>query len=304
MKTFFSDLPVALFRLLGKLPLGFLFFISSVLMYPLVYYVARYRLKVVRRNMEAAFPEKSIEQRRRMERAFYHHFCDMFMEMLHIFGLDKEEALTRMHFVNPELVTDYADKQQGVLLTCGHYGNWEYMSLLFLKMLDTGNQQGYSVYKPLRCVIFDRLFQQIRSRFGGGIVTKDGTFRQVIRLRKAGIAGIFGLVSDQSPTARNLHYWTRFLNQDTAFLTGPERMAKQTGFAVLYADVKRMKRGYYETTFRRITDEPMQTPEFWITERFARLMEETILRDPAYWLWTHKRWKHKRSMESFKLNES
>jgi len=117
----------------------------------------------------------------------------------------------------------------------------------------------------------------------------------VIRLRRENIPGVFGLVSDQSPSKKNLHYWTTFLNQDTAILTGPERMAKQTGFAIVYGDVTKVKRGYYQTQYICLTEQPTEEPENSLTERYARLMEATILRDPAYWLWTHKRWKHKRT---------
>jgi KDO2-lipid IV(A) lauroyltransferase len=128
-------------------------------------------------------------------------------------------------------------------------------------------------------------------------VTKNETYRTVIRLRKNGIAGVFGMVSDQSPSSGNLIYWTTFLNQDTSILTGPERMAKQTGFAVVYSDVSKTSRGCYQSEFKVISETPDKTTEFEITEKYARLMEKTILRDPAFWLWTHKRWKHKRSTE-------
>lgn len=209
--------------------------------------------------------------------------------------MSPEEAGRRMHFVNPEVVTDFAAKKQGVLLVIGHYGNWEYQPFLFLHMLKQGNQQGYSVYRPLKSRAFDYLYQRIRTRFNGGIVAKDDTYRLVIRLRRENIPGVFGLVSDQSPSKKNLHYWTTFLNQDTAILIGPERMAKQTGFAVVYGDVTKVKRGYYQTQYICLTDQPKEEPENSLTERYARLMEATIQRDPAYWLWTHKRWKHNRT---------
>ena len=120
----------------------------------------------------------------------------------------------------------------------------------------------------------------------------------MICLRREGKAAVFGLVCDQTPSEANLHYWTFFLNQDTPILTGPERMAKETGFAVVYADVEKTARGRYQTTYKLITDKPQETAAFEITEKYARLMENTILREPAYWLWTHKRWKHKHQFET------
>ncbi|NLT03787.1 MAG: lysophospholipid acyltransferase family protein [Bacteroidales bacterium] len=284
-----------LLKPLSLLPLGCLYAFSDLFLFPVVYLLVGYRRKVVRTNLANAFPHWSKAERKRVEVRFYHHFCDSFMEMIKVLSLSPEEAGRRMHFVNPEVVTDFAAKNQGVLLLIGHYGNWEYQPFLFLNMLKQGNQQGYSVYRPLKSRAFDYLYQRIRTRFNGGIVAKDDTYRLVIRLRRDNIPGVFGLVSDQSPSKNNLHYWTTFLNQDTAILTGPERMAKQTGFAVVYGDVTKVKRGYYQTQYICLTDQPKEEPENSLTERYARLMEATILRDPAYWLWTHKRWKHKRT---------
>jgi len=293
MKKFFSALLYGIVRLYACLPLPVLFFLSDVFVYPLIYYVIGYRLDVVRKNLKNSFPDLSDKVLKQMERKFYRHFCDTFQETIRVLGMSEKEAKERMIFINPEIVTDFARHGQGVLLVLGHYGNWEYQPFLFLHLLASGSQQGFNIYRPLKNQAFDDLFNKIRAHFGVANVAKNDTFRTVIRLRKAGIAGIFGLVSDQSPSTANLHYWTNFLNQDTSILTGPERMAKQTGFAVVYADVQKRTRGHYQTTFKVISDRPQDTAEFEITEQYARLMEKTILREPAYWLWSHKRWKHR-----------
>jgi len=274
------------------LPLPVLLAISDILVYPIVYYVVGYRLKVVRQNLKRSFPDLSDKMLKNYERRFYRHFCDSFMEMIRILSMSEKEASMRMRFINPEVVTDFATKKQGVLIVLGHYGNWEYQPFVFFNMLRAGNQEGLSVYRPLKNKAFDYIFMRIRTHFNGGVVTKEDTYRTIIRLRREGIPGVFGLVSDQSPSAANLHYWTTFLNQDTSILTGPERMARQTGFAVVYADVCKLARGRYQTKYILIADKPAEMPQYTITEQYARLMEQTILRDPAYWLWTHKRWKH------------
>lgn len=294
MKNAGSFLLYGTLRLVAYLPLSFLFLLSDCFLYPMVYRVVGYRLKVVRANLKNSFPNHSKKDLRSMERAFYHHFCDMFLETIKVLGMSEQEAKKRMIFTNPELVTNFAKKGQGVLLVLGHYGNWEYVPFFFLHMLKSGTQEGANIYRPLKNKAFDDLFLRIRSHFGAPNVTKNDTYRTIIRMRKEGKAAFFGLISDQSPSRANLHYWTTFLHQDTAMLIGPERMAKQTGFAVVYADVEKKGRGHYQTTFQLITDLPKDTAEFEITERYARLMETTILREPAYWLWTHKRWKHKR----------
>lgn len=297
MKKFYATLLYGVSRLYASLPMPILFLISDLILFPVVYHLGRYRRKVVRMNLKNSFPELSPFELKRVERRFYRHFCDNFQETVRVLAMSEKEAGERMVFVNPEVLTSFAEKGQGVLLVLGHYGNWEYQPFLFLHMLASGNQEGFNVYRPLKNYAFDELMKKIRSHFGGSNVTKNETYRTVIRLRKNGIAGVFGMVSDQSPSAANLHYWTTFLNQETAILTGPERMAKQTGFAVVYSDVSKRSRGRYQTEFKVISETPAETAEFEITEQYARLMEKTILRDPAYWLWTHKRFKHKRPSE-------
>lgn len=294
MNNFYTKLLIGASRLYASLPMSVLYLISDLLIFPVVYHIGRYRRKVVRTNLMNSFPELSPLRLKWMERRFYHHFCDNIQETVKVLAMSEKEALERMVFVNPEVLTSFAEKGQGVLVLLGHYGNWEYQPFLYLHMLANGNQQGFSIYRPLKNVAFDELMKQIRGHFGGSNVTKNDTYRTVIRLRKNGIAGVFGLVSDQSPSSANLHYWTTFLHQDTAILIGPERMAKQTGFAVVYSDVIKLSRGHYQTEFIVLTETPSETAEFEITEQYARMMEKTILRDPAFWLWTHKRWKHKR----------
>jgi KDO2-lipid IV(A) lauroyltransferase len=294
MKKFYAQALYLVSRLYASLPMPVLFLISDLILFPVVYHLGRYRRKVVRRNLTNSFPEMDSRELKRIERRFYRHFCDNVQETVRVLAMSEKEAAKRMRFVNPEVLTGFAQKGQGVLLVLGHYGNWEYQPFLFLHMVASGNQEGFNVYRPLKNHAFDELMKRIRTHFGGSNVTKNETYRTVVRLRKNGIAGVFGMVSDQSPSSGNLNYWTTFLNQDTSILTGPERMAKQTGFAVVYSDVRKTARGCYETEFQVISDDPTATAEFEITERYARKMEQTILREPAYWLWTHKRWKHKR----------
>ena len=294
MKNISSILLYGILRIFAFFPLPVLFFFSDVFLYPIVYYVARYRLKVVRNNLKNSFPDKSKQELRKIEREFYHHFCDSFEETIRILGMSEKEARKRMVFTNPTFLDDFAKRGQGVLLVLGHYGNWEYLPFLFLDMLESGNQVGFSIYRPLKSAAFNHLYIKIRTHFGSSVITKSEAYRTIIRLRREGKAGAFGLVSDQSPSRSNLHYWTNFLNQETAILTGPERMAKQTGFAVVFLDMEKISRGHYQAAYKLITDKPLDTAENEITEKYARLMEKTILRQPSYWLWTHKRWKHKR----------
>jgi Kdo2-lipid IVA lauroyltransferase/acyltransferase len=279
----------------ASLPLSVLFFISDILVFPLMYHVVRYRRKVVRRNLVNSFPGKSLLEIKVLERRFYRHFCDTIQETIRMLAMSEKEAIRRMNYLHPDLLEDLAKKNKGVLVVLGHYGNWEFQSFFRLCLAKESQIACFNVYRPLRNKTVDELMKQIRSSFGNRNVTKNDTYRMVVKLRREGVPGIFGLISDQTPSGSSLHFWTNFLNQETAFLMGAERMAKQTGYAVVYADIQKRSRGYYETDFKLISDDPLSTAEFEITETCARMLEATIRRDPAFWLWTHKRWKHHRN---------
>ncbi len=270
------------------LPLRVLYLFSDIL-YLFVYKIVGYRLRVVRRNLAASFPDKSDDERMKIEREFYHHFCDYFVETIKLLHISDEEAYRRLRFENLDQVTAVTEKGNSCLMILGHYGNWEWVPSI-TRGFHNGEVLG-QIYRPLKNKAFDDLFLKIRSRFGSIGIAKNDTFRAIIRMRREGLRMIIGFMADQTPSLNNIHYWTSFMNQDTPVFTGVERIAKQTGFAVMYLDVEKIKRGYYKATVRMISENPKDEPEFAITERYIRMMERTIMRNPAYWLWTHKRWK-------------
>lgn len=274
------------------LPFRVLYILSDIL-YVFVYKIASYRLKVVRQNLKASFPEKTEDERRIIEKEFYHHFCDYFVETLKLLHISDEEMQKRMQFENVELVKDLMKDGNSALMFLGHYCNWEWITSLNLCFRGEDKLLG-EIYKPLKNKAMDDIFLKIRSRFGPLAIPKQDTLRVIVRLRREKEQTLIGFMADQSPSIPNIHYWTSFLNQDTPVFTGVERIAKQTGFAVVYLDMEKIKRGYYKATVRLITDDPKAEPENSITETYIRAMEKTILRNPAYWLWTHKRWKRTR----------
>lgn len=274
------------------LPFRVLYVFSDILYY-VVYHLVGYRVKVVRRNLAASFPDKSAEELKKIEKDFYHNLCDYYFETIKLLHISDKEILKRMKFHNLELVEELSKDGNSVLMYLGHYGNWEWIPSLMMHLGGTNFQLG-QIYRPLKNKAFDRLFLKIRSRFNTFSIAKDDTFRAIIRKRRDGIQTMIGFMADQTPSVMNIHYWTTFLNQETPFFNGVERIAKQTGFYVCYLDVQKVERGYYEATVRMISDNPKEEPEFAITEKYARAMEKTILRNPAYWLWSHKRWKRKR----------
>lgn len=273
------------------LPMSALYVLSDIL-YIIIYKIARYRLKVVRHNMKSCFPDKPENELRQMERDFYHHFSDYIVETIKLAHISLEEVQQRAFIRNPELIDQLMDKGHTCfILLLGHYGNWEWFtaSTTFFD-----NAQMHQIYRPLNNKAFDRLFIHLRTKFGAFGIKKNDTIRDIIRLKQDKTPAVTVFLADQTPSKANLHYWTPFLNQDSAMLTGPERIARKLDLPVVYMDVKRIRRGNYTVDTVLITETPKETPEFWITEQYVRLMEQTIQRAPAYWLWTHKRWKHKR----------
>lgn len=275
------------------LPFRLLYVLSDIL-YFWVYIVASYRLKVVRDNLIHSFPEKSKKELRKIERDFYHHFCDYFVETIKLLHISDKEMRKRMKFENVEQVKELMKDGNSALMFLGHYCNWEWVPSINLNFKDDENTILAQIYKPLKNKAFDDLFLKIRSRFGSLGIPRYETLRTIVKLRRDQKQTLIGFMADQLPSINNIHYWTSFLNQDSAVFTGVERIAKQTGFSVVYLDMEKERRGYYKGTVRLISDKPSEEPEYQITETYIRAMEKTILRNPAYWLWTHKRWKRSR----------
>ena len=274
------------------LPFRLLYVLSDIL-YLFVYKIAGYRLKVVRGNLQLCFPEKTDKERKVIERRFYHHFCDYFVETIKLLHISDKQMAKRMQFENVELIRELMKDGNSALMYLGHYCNWEWVPSITMHFRGKGDENKLlgQIYKPLRSKAVDDLFLKIRSRFGSLGIPKNDTLRAIIKLKKEMKQVLIGFMADQTPSAVNIHYWTDFLNQDTPVFTGVERIAKQTGYSVVYLDMEKIKRGYYKATVRLITEKPKDEPDNLITETYIRAMEKTILRDPAYWLWTHKRWK-------------
>ncbi len=277
------------------LPFSVLYIFSDIL-YIFVYKIAGYRLKVVRHNLALSFPEKTEKERKTIEREFYHHFCDYFVETLKLLHISDEEMKKRMQFENVDQIRDLMKDGNSVLMFLGHYCNWEWIPSITMDFRNKGDENKIlgQIYKPLRSKAADDLFLKIRSRFGSLGIPKNDTLRMIVKLRREKKQVLIGFMADQTPSVPNIHYWTNFLNQDSAVFTGVERIAKQTGYAVIYLDMEKVKRGHYKATVRLVSDNPIAEPENSITETYIQAMEKTILRNPAYWLWTHKRWKRTR----------
>lgn len=284
-----------LIRILSRLPLPFLYVISDTLLYPLMYYVVRYRRKIVAKNLRLSFPEKSNEQRNVLERKFYRRFASTIMEIIYGYRISDEEMRERFVFENIELVEELAHRNKGVFFMLGHLGNWEWIADIGKRYTDN-NIKEYNVYRQQKNASVDKAMLALRNkRGGGGCIEKKQLLRQLVAMRHAGNPITIGLISDQKPSPRNAHIWTMFLNQETAFLDGGEILARKFGYAVTYVHVESLKRGYYRARFELITDDPAATNPTDITLAYAQHLEQNILESPELWLWTHNRWKWSRT---------
>ena len=279
-----------LIRIFSLLPLSVLYMISDIILYPLVYYIARYRLKVVRKNLRNSFPDKSHNELKNIEKKFYHHFADLIVEVVYGYRVGDEEMRERVVFENVDLVEDLASKTHGVIAYLGHMGNWEWLVDLNKRFVNPAMVE-YNVYRQLKNPASDKMMLELRSKRGGECIEKKLLLRKLVALRRSEHPFVVGMLSDQKPSKRSSYVWTQFLNQETAFLDGSEVLAHKFGFSAVYAHIWSPKRGYYRIRFEQITDDPelMQPEE--MTKRYAELLEQNICAQPEQWLWTHNRWK-------------
>jgi KDO2-lipid IV(A) lauroyltransferase len=278
---------------LALLPFRILYFLSDVLYY-FVYYAARYRRKLVRKNLRNSFPESSSKELLKIEKTFYHHFCDYFFETLKLLNIS--DARMKRHFVfkNEELVQYFLKQGKPVILLLGHFGNWEWVTSITLWMKNDENLVIGEVYRPLKNKVSDLFFRRLRKRFHSSGFLKDEVYRDILTMQKNGKNWLLGFMSDQRPSKRNAQHWMQFMNQDTPALAGTEKIAKHTRAVVCYLDITCVKRSYYEGKVKLITENPTETQEFEITEKYMQALEKTIRKHPAGYLWTHNRWKYKR----------
>lgn len=275
------------------LPFGALYALADAF-FPIVYYVARYRRSTVRHNLTTSFPDKAPDEIRRLEREFYHWLCDYFVETLKLASISEDEMRRRMVFHNTDIIDRLTEEGTSVALLLGHFCNWEWVSTLPLYIRHDNCFCG-ELYHRLYSALTDRIFLKLRQRFYTTCVNKDEALRTLVRLNRQGRPAVVGYIADQKPKWQNIHLWVEFLNHpDTPVFTGTERMIKMLNHAFLYVDMSRPKRGYYVCYFRLIERETRGIPDFQVTERYMQLLEQSIRRQPQYYLWSHDRWSRTR----------
>ena len=263
-------------------------YLLATLLWPVVRYVVRYRLKVVRGNLERCFPDKSRKELRKIERQYYRHLCDLLAEGFYNIAAPLKNIKKHYRFENAEVLEPYYNQNRSVVLMSAHYNNWEYM----ITSLDSRiRHHAIGVGKPLDNKRFGKFITIRRDRYGTEIVDQTNVRDVMAYYDRWQVPVAYMMLSDQSPSNPHRSYWTQFLGQDTAFLFGAEHFARKYNMPVFLYDVRKVRRGQYSIRFRLLTDQPNTLPEGEITQRYARHLEQQIRLYPQYWLWSHRRWK-------------
>lgn len=276
-------------KLLSYIPFGVLYFLSDGL-FCLLYYVIRYRRRVVRKNLTESFPEKSERDILQLEKKFYHFFTDQVLESCKMASISPEEIKRRMTFKNMEKVNAVLREGKSIALYMGHYGNWEWVSSFPLWLEE--NALAVQIYHKLSNENMDRLILHNRGRMGAISVEMRKTARYITEMAMKNKVGIVGFIADQSPKKKESRHFLHFLNHEAPVLTGTEKMIKHYGFEAWFLDMKRVKRGYYEAELIQINDNPQAVPDFELTAVYFRMLEQMIRNCPELYLWTHNRFKH------------
>ncbi len=273
---------------LSRFPFRILYVISDVV-YILIYHIIGYRKEVVRKNISIAYPDISEEKLKTTERKFYHHFCDIFVEMIKTLSISETEMQKRYTFTNIEVAKQYLDTNRDMLLCLGHYASYEWV----LSMHTHLENEGYGIYKKVKNKYFDKLIQDIRGKWKTTLVVNKEAKVKIAEVlkQKNEKAVLFGFIMDQSPSNPKKGHWSNFFSVKTPFFTGVESIAKEHNLPVLFLGTKKIKRGYYESTFTVMTENPREHKDYELTDLFAQLLQKQIEIAPEFYFWTHKRFK-------------
>ena len=291
-------LPVqGLLYIISLMPFWVLYGIADFI-FVLVYYVVRYRRKIVAKNMRESFPEFSDKELKKIARKFYRNFADYIVETIKLNHISDEEIKRRMVFKNMDIIDRLFDEKRSIAAYFSHCGNWEWVpSITLWSRHTTGKDVEFcQVYRPLKNKWYDEYMLRLRSRFNSLSFKKKTVLRDLLLLRRREMPSITGFMSDQKPSKGDESHIVKFLNHPSAVITGTEQVARKLDMAVVYFDMHKLSRGYYELEVKLITDNTSTMEPMAITDAYVKLLEETIKRNPSIWLWTHNRWKHKVKM--------
>lgn len=274
--------------LISLLPFRVLYLISDFF-YFIVFHILGYRKKVVLDNLKLVFPDKSSEELLKIRKKSFHHFIDIFIEMIKSFTISKKEIDKRYVYKNIEVINNLYSDGKSIILTGAHYANWEWI----LSITSFIKHKGYAAYTKVNNPYFNNAILKSRGRFGVTLEQTSKIISQIQYNNNNNIQSIYGLLSDQSPQLRKTFYWREFFGIKVPIHTGTEMLAKKYDLNIVFMNVKKIKRGYYETTFSLITDDAKKYADYELTDIFLDKVEKQVRNQPEYYFWTHKRFKHK-----------
>jgi len=265
-----------------------LYIISDILFF-VIYYLVRYRRTTIYNNLKMVFPEKSEMDIKEISKNSTKNIVDTFVESIKSMNISEEEMKSRFKFENIEIVNRIEKNNQSIILMCGHFSGFEWMFIIdrYVK------SNVFAVYKRLTNRYFDRLMKKIRSKYNGTLIHTKETRKIIDENAKNGSLNLYGFASDQTPSLKKARHWNYFMNIWVPIHTGAENIAKKHNLALVFMKIRKIKRGYYITTFEEITTKPNDFKDYQLTDNFMKLVEEQIYKNPELYLWTHKRWKHR-----------
>lgn len=282
--AFFLTYPLLL--IVSRLPFWALYLLSDTL-YILVYRMLGYRKKVVRKNLALSGLATTTAESLRIEKKFYRYLCDLFLEAIKVNGMSKKEIMRRFVIKNPEVLSNFANENKSVFMLIGHYGNFEWMLSLGYHVPHTP----YAIYAPLENRYFDSYFKKVRSKHGSYLISRKRFSKEFTEMQRTNTLSVIGFAGDQSPQRKRKNYYRTFFGHEVPVFTGAERLGKEFDVPIVMGKIKRIKRGYYETTLSVLAENPTAIPDYQITNTYFRELENQIKEDPSVYFWTHNRFK-------------
>lgn len=276
-------------KLLSLFSLPMLYVLSDFI-YFILYRVVKYRNKVVRGNLASSFPEKSEAEILEIEKGFYHQLCDNIVESIKLLTISDRQIMKRVHVTNPEMIQALGEQGKSIFVYLAHMANWEYVPAItmYYSSVDVSGE----IYKPLHDKPFDLLMKRIRSRFNTVQIPRALALRQILTLNRDCKSFLVGVIADHRSNSRELEYSTRFLNHETFYEVGAEKIGQKIGVEYIYLEIIKTSRGHYRLTFKPIVPQDMSQP-FPYTREYYHLLEQNILQQPFTWLWSHRRWRNR-----------
>ncbi len=283
-----TNIGIFFLKLISRLPFGVIYVLSDIF-FVVVYYIIGYRKNVVIGNLKNSFPEKNNEQIKTIAKKYFHHFCDLTLETIKMHGMDEDDFRERIVLRNPDVVNSYFEKHKSIVVLTMHYNNWEWTTALPLYIKHTV----LGVYKPLHNLRFNRFINASRGKLGVELIQNSNVLRRVMKAERSNEPVMVWLAGDQTPPEFH-KYWFRFLNQEAMFYPGPALISKRFNQPILLQKLQKTGRGKYEMSYEILFENPAEVSEADIINTYIRKMEDVIREKPEFYLWSHKRWKHKR----------